>query len=176
MVTRAVHLETCSDLNTDTFLKAFRRFCSRCCQPQLLYSHNGKTFVGSSDELNKTDKALNNDRIYKALAVASTTWKSKPPYGPHFGGVWERFIQSAKRALLLILGSKRLSFDTFLTILVETDYILNSRRPTNDAEQPNNEEPLTPNDFLIQRPFNSLPPGHFGDQQPASRKKWKNTQ
>ena len=79
MVTRAVHLETCPALNTDTFLNAvFRRFCSRRCQPQLLYSDNGKTFVGASEELKKTVKALDNDRIYKALAVANTTWKFNP--------------------------------------------------------------------------------------------------
>ena len=78
MVTRAVHLETCPDLNTDTFLNAFRRFCSRRCQPQLLYSDNGKTFVGASEELKKTVKALDNDRIYKTLAVANTTWKFNP--------------------------------------------------------------------------------------------------
>ena len=176
MVDRAVHLETCPDLNTDTFLNAFRRFCSRRCQPQLLYSDNGKTFVGASEELKKTVKALDNDRIYKALAVANTTWKFNPPYGPHFGGVWERLIQSAKKTLLLILGSIRLSFDTFLTIMVKTESILNSRPLTNVAEQPDNEEPLTPNHFLIQRPFNSLPPGQFGDQQPAGLKTWKNTQ
>ena len=176
MVTQAVHLETCPDLNTDTFLNAFRRFCSRRCQPQLLYSDNGKTFVGASEELKKTVKALDNDRIYKALAVANTTWKFNPPYGPHFGGVWERLIQSAKRTLLLILGSRRLSFDTFLTIMLETESILNSRPLTNVAEQPDKEEPLTPNHFLIQRPFNSLPPGQIGDQQPASLKTWKNTQ
>ena len=92
----AVHLETCPDLNTDTFLNAFRRFCSRRCQPQFIYSDNGKIFVGASEELKKTVKALDNDRIYKALAVAKTTWKFNPPYGPHFGGVCERLIQSAK--------------------------------------------------------------------------------
>ena len=97
MVTRAVHLETCPDLNTDTFLNAFRRFCCRRCQPQLLYSDIGKTFVGASEELKKTVQALNNDRMYKALAVVNTTWKFNPPYGPHFGGVWERLIQSAKK-------------------------------------------------------------------------------
>ncbi|XP_075241717.1 uncharacterized protein LOC142336690 [Convolutriloba macropyga] len=175
MVTRAVHLETCLDLNTETFLNAFRRFCSRRCQPHLLYSDNGKTFVGASEELKKTVKALNIDRIYKALAVADTTWKFNPPYGPHYGSVWERLIQSAKRTLLLILGSKRFSFDTFLTIMGETESILNSRPLTNVVKQPGNEEPLTPNHFLIQRPF-KLPPGQFGDQQPASLKTWKNTQ
>ena len=170
MVTRAVHLETCPDLNTDTFLNAFGRYCSRRCQPQLLYSDNGKTFVGASEELKKTVKAWNNDRIYKALAVANTTWKfNPPPYGPHFGGVWERLIHIAKRTLLLILGSRRLSFDTFLTMMLETESIINSRPLANVAEQPD-EEPLTPNHFLIQSTFNSLPPGQFGDQQPASLK------
>ena len=147
------------------------RYVSQCLQKilqssmpaQLLYSDNGKNFVCASKELKKTVKALDNDRIYKALAVANTTWKFNPPYGPHFGGVWERLIQSAKRTLLLILGSRRLSFDTFLTIMVGTESILNSRPLTNVAEQPDNEEPLTPNHFLIQRPFNSLPPGQFGD-------------
>ena len=103
MVTRAVHLETCPDLNTNTFFIGFRRFCSRRCRPQILYSDNGKTLVGATEELKKTVKALDNDRIYKALAVANTTWKFNPPYGPHFGCVCERLVQSAKRTLLLIL-------------------------------------------------------------------------
>ena len=124
MVKRAVHIETCPDLNTGTFLNAFKRFCSRRCPPQ----------VGASEELKKPVKALDNDRIYKALAVANTTWKFNLPYGPHFGGVWERLIQSAKRTLLLILGSRRLSFDTYLTIMVEIESILNSKPLTNNAE------------------------------------------
>ena len=98
------------------------------------------------------------------------------PIRPHFGGVWERLIQSAKRKFLPILGSRRLSFDTFLAIIVETESILNSRPLTNVAEQPENEEPLTPNHLPIQRPFNSLPEGEIGDQQPTSSKTWKNTQ
>ncbi|XP_075257544.1 uncharacterized protein LOC142349699 [Convolutriloba macropyga] len=175
-VTRAVHLENCPDLNTDKLPNAFRSFCSRQCQPQLLYSYNGKTFVGASEELKKIVKALDKDRIYKALAVANTTWNFNPPYGPQFCGVWERLIRSAKRTLLLILESRRISFDTFLTIMVETESILNSRPLTNVAEQPDNEEPLTPNLFLIERAFNSLPPGQFGDQHLACLKTWKNSQ
>ena len=41
MVTRAVHLETCPDLNTDTFLNAFRRFCSRLCRPNFSTATTG---------------------------------------------------------------------------------------------------------------------------------------
>ena len=98
------------------------------------------------------------------------------PIRPSFWRSLGRLIQRAKRTLLLILGSRRLSFDTFLTIMEETESNLNSRPLTNVAEQPDNEEPSTPNHFLIRRPFNSLPPGQIGDQQPASLKTWKKTQ
>ena len=50
LVTRTVHLETCLDLNTDTFLNAYRRFTCRRCQPILFYRDNGKTFVGASED------------------------------------------------------------------------------------------------------------------------------
>ena len=100
-------------------------------------------------------------------------WKFNPP---HFGGVWERLNWSTKRPLLLILGSRRLSFDIFFTINVETEAILNTRPLTNVAEQPDNKEPLTPNHFPIHHPFNNLSSGQFGDQHPASLRTWKNTQ
>ena len=85
-------------------------------------------------------------------------------------------IQSAKRTLSIILGSKRLSFDIFETIMVEVEAILNSRPLTNVTDQPENEAPLTPNHFLIQRPYSSLPSGNSGDQQPASFRNWKHVQ
>ena len=162
--TRAVPLETCPDLNTDTFLNEYQRFTCRRCQLILLYSDNGKTFVGASEELKKSVKPLGKDKIYKALAAVKTTWKFNPPYGPPFSGVWVRLIQSTKRTLLISLGSKRLSFDIFETIMFEVEGLLNSRPLTNVADRPENEELHTPNHFLIQRPYSSLPPGSFGDK------------
>ena len=72
-----MHGDKCSSLRNVSRPEQIRfsmpSICSRRCQ--LLYSDNGKTFVGASEELKKTVKALNKDRIYKALAVANTTWK-----------------------------------------------------------------------------------------------------
>ena len=81
-----------------------------------------------------------------------------------------------QEALLIILGSKRLSFDTFETIMFEVEEVLNSNPLINVADQPENEESLTSNHFLIQRPYSSLPPGNFGDQQPANFMNWKHVQ
>ena len=62
------------------------------------------------------------------------------------------------------------------TISVEVESIQTSRPLTNVADQPENEEPFAPNHFVIRRPYSSLPPGNFGDQQPASFKNWKHVQ
>ncbi|XP_075253196.1 uncharacterized protein LOC142344998 [Convolutriloba macropyga] len=103
----------------------------------------------------------------------NTVWKFNPPYGPHFGGAWERLFQNAKRIIVIILGSKRLTSDVFHTIMVETESMLNSRPLTHVADVPDKEEPITPNHFLVQRPYHSMPQGDFSSTMPASFKSWK---
>ena len=104
------------------------------------------------------------------MAATNTNWKFNPPYEPHFGGIW------AKRTLLVILGSRRMSLDVFRTNLVETEAISYSRPLTIVADLPENYMPLTPNHFLINSSFNSLPPGKLNSQDPATFKFWKNVQ
>ena len=54
--------------------------------------------------------------------------------------------------------------------------MLNSRPLTNVADNTDNEEPLTPNHFLIQRPFSNLPPGTFDDRMPLRFENWSQQQ
>ena len=68
----------------------------------------GKTFIGASEELKRCVKRLDNDKIYKVMAAINTNLKFNPVYGPHFGGIWERLIQTARPTLLIILGSRRM--------------------------------------------------------------------
>ena len=109
MVTIAAHLDSQLDLNTDIFLNVLRRFASRRCQPKLILSDNGKTFVGANEELKRCARSLDNQRNASELLIKNTVRKFNPPYGPHFGGAWERLIQNAKRIILIIIGSKRLT-------------------------------------------------------------------
>ena len=48
---KAVHLEVVSDLTSEAFLGAFRRFISRRGQPHVMWSDNGTNFVGAANEL-----------------------------------------------------------------------------------------------------------------------------
>ena len=70
LTTRAAHLESCPDLNTDTFLNALARFTARRGSPKTVYSDNGKTdFLGAKNELKKCLKELDKNKIETKLAV-----------------------------------------------------------------------------------------------------------
>ena len=102
--------------------------------------------------------SIDNDYIKSQLQQQNNTWKLNPPLALHFGGIWERLIQSAKRTLLIILGSQQLKAKVFQTIVAETERLLNSRPITNVSSDTNDEEALTSNHFLLRRPYSPLAP------------------
>ena len=102
--------------------------------------------------------SIDNDYIKSQWQQQNITWKMNPPLAPHFGGIWERLIQSAKRTLLIILGSQQLKAEVFQTIVAETERLLNSRPITYVSSDTNDEEALTPNHFLLRRPYNPSAP------------------
>ena len=70
---------------------------------------------------------------------------------------WERVVQIVKRALLLNLGSAKLTRDVFSTIVIETKSLVNARPLTHVRSDIEDEDPLTPNHFLIGRAFPNVP-------------------
>jgi hypothetical protein len=52
MTTKALRLDFVSDLTTNAFLTALRRFVSRRGRPTQVYSDNRTNFVDASKELN----------------------------------------------------------------------------------------------------------------------------
>lgn len=51
--------------------------------------------------------------IEQFLRNQQTTWSFVPPNAPHFGGLWEAAVKSAKRHLVRIVGSGHLTFEEF---------------------------------------------------------------
>ena len=99
-VTKAVHIELARDLSTDAFLNCLRRFVSRRGKCQHIYSDNGTNFVGARNRLNELSRLLQNRdfqrNVTDFLAKDQISWHLIPPYAPHFGGLWESAVKSAK--------------------------------------------------------------------------------
>lgn len=158
-VTKAIHLEVVTDLTTEAFIAAFRRFTSRRGKPHTVYSDNGKNFVGAQSELKKFGEFLseNDETLISSLANEGTNWKFIPAYSPHFGGLWEAGVKSSKFHLKRVMSNAMLTFEEFYTTLTQIEAILNSRPLTPLSPDPNDYNALTPAHFLIGRQITSLP-------------------
>ena len=128
LVTRAVHLEIAHSMDRDSFIMALRRMIGRRGRPKYIYSDNVTNFVGTERELKDSLNRLDQATITDTLSQESTQCIFSPPSAPHFGGVWERLVRSAKRALKVTLNGQ---------LMVEVESLLNGRPLTHVSVDPN---------------------------------------
>ncbi|XP_040172723.1 uncharacterized protein LOC120905745 [Anopheles arabiensis] len=151
--TKAVHLEFIGDLATAGFLAALRRFTSRRGLPAHIHSDNGKNFEGAERELKELFELFNDEQHRNTVATRCTdrgiTWHFNPPKAPHFGGLWEAAVKTAKRHLYRHLGNTRLSYEGYCTVPHQIEAAMNSRPLLPLSDDPNELAALTPAHFLI---------------------------
>ena len=158
--TKAVHLEPVSDATARTFLECLKRFVSRRGCPAHIYSDNEGNFIGARRELQEMYTMIEHQTttISTYLLQHQVQWHASPERAPHFGGLWEAAIKSAKTHLRKVVGSQRLSYEEFHTVLTQVEACLNSRPllALNNHSQ-DGISALTPSHFLIQRPAHAYP-------------------
>ena len=146
-----MHLEVVSDLTTDAFLAAFRRFTSRRGLCEALYSDRGTNFVGADTELRRFFKSAvqDNPRWTNLLANDGVKWRFNPPSAPHVGGLWEAAVKSVKHHLRRVIGGSTLTYEEMATLLSQIEACLNSRPLQAMSDDPEDVAALTPGHFLI---------------------------
>ncbi|XP_033107721.1 uncharacterized protein LOC117109468 [Anneissia japonica] len=151
LVSRAVHLELASSLETNSFINALRRFIARRGQPKKFLSDNGTNFHGGERELKEAIKKMKTDQIEDFCHTRGFEWKFNPANASHFGDAWERLIKSVRKIMNGVLRQQTVSEEVLTTVLTEVESILNSRPLTDISQDPRDEEPLTPNHLLLLR-------------------------
>ena len=123
--TKAVHLEVVSDLTTEAFLAALKRFISRRGLPKHLHSDNGSNFMGARNDLQALYSHLEAQEtqnvVHSFLLNQKIAWHTIPERAPHFGGLWEAAVKSAKHHLKRVVGQQKLTFEEFTTISAQVE-------------------------------------------------------
>ncbi|XP_077276907.1 uncharacterized protein LOC143905372 [Temnothorax americanus] len=162
LCTKAVHLEAASDLTTDAFLAALRRFTARRELCAVIYSDRGTNFVGADKELRSfLQAAIMEDSHWKdSLASEGIAWRLNPPAAPHMGGLcrlWEAAVKSVKHHLRRVIGDSTLTFEELSTLLAQVEACLNSRPLQAMSDDPEDLTALTHGHFLIEAALKAVP-------------------
>lgn len=149
LTVRAVHLELAHDLSTDACIVEIRNFINRRGVPARIRSDNGKNFIGANEEAKRFAEVFDCEQIQNKLASRGVEWRFNCPVNPSEGGVWERMVQCIKRGLRQTLKEVAPREHTLQCFLIEAENVVNSRPLTHLPITPDQEEPLTPNHFLL---------------------------
>ena len=170
---RAIHIETLDDLESDTLINALRRFIARRGTPTSIFSDNATNFRGGHSELAKSMSQVDGKLIRTFCTKHHIELKFNVPYASHMGGVYERMIRTVRKILTgMLMERSRLTDDILRTFFCEAESIVNSRPITKMSDDPKDDVPLTPANFLMIEDGPILTPGRFS---PADmyRRRWR---
>lgn len=176
---KAVHFEVVENLTTDAFLCALRRFVARYGPPKTIWSDNAKNFIGAANELKELNELLASkehwQQIYQwARDQKGIEWRFIPPRSPHWGGIWEAAVKSAKYHLKRTIGKCKLTITELWTYVSEIATILNMRPMIPVAFTPDeNKKILTAHDLMNGLPMTVAPEPVLSDVNLGYQKRWK---
>ncbi|XP_031328450.1 uncharacterized protein LOC116159581 [Photinus pyralis] len=147
---KAIHIELASDLSSDSFIAAFRRFTARRGRCSEIFSDQGTNFIGANRQFIELAQ--------QAATKLNLNWNFNPPGAPHFNGLSEAGVKAVKTHLKRVIGTQILTYEELYTFLTQVEALLNSRPLCAISQDPNDLQALTPSHFLNLEPLNSVIP------------------
>jgi hypothetical protein len=141
----AIHIEMLTDMSTNCFLLALDRFCSIRSTPKTIICDQGTNFIGADGILKKVWDEMPLSQLQKVRPKIEFSFN--PPLSPHFNGLIERMVQSAKKILKAILPDGPHE-ETLQTCFYKAAAFLNNRPIGYHISSSDDLEALTPNHFL----------------------------
>lgn len=151
--TRAIHMELAATLDTSSAIMCVRNFNNRRGPAVEMISDNGTNLRAAEKELRNAVEEidvvrLQDESMQHLPHETRTKWRFNPPSAPHFGGSWERMIQTVKKSLYIVLKEKYPREETLRSALIEVENLVNSRPLYYVPNDVDNMEAITPNHLL----------------------------
>ena len=146
-LSRAVHLELLTNLETQKFIACLKHFIAHQGRPRVVYSDNRGTFIKTSKWLRQLRK---DEHLQGLLNEYEIKWKFNLSRAPWWGGHFERLIGVVKSAMYKVVGGGVLTWDELSEVLLDVETQIN-RRPLSYIEDDVELPILTPSSFLFQR-------------------------
>ena len=124
-LSRAVHLELLSSMETSHFITCLKRLIPRRGRPRVIYSDNGGTFIKAGKWLRQLRE---DERLQGLLDGYDISWKFNLSRAPWWGGQFERLIAVVKSAMYKDIGGGVLSWTELSEVLLDVETQIN-RRP-----------------------------------------------
>lgn len=125
-----------------------------------MYSDNGTNFVSAASTMKEFYLAYlsqnHQKKITEFVNSECIQWHFNPPGSPHFGGLYESNIKSMKTHLYKILQDTKLNYESFNTLLVQVEGVLNTRPLSPMSTSPDDFNPITPFHLLTGRSGTSI--------------------
>ena len=159
LASRAAHFEWTYSQSTKDLINALQRLFARRGVPSAIYSDNGGQLERCSRELITLYEHLDMSKLRNFLysLPERPTWHFSSPLAAHQGGIWERVVGSMKRSLYAILQHRKLDLETFRTVLLQAECIVNCRPLWAVSSDPDDSCPITPGHLVIGRNLQMIP-------------------
>ena len=160
--TRAVYLDITDSYSTDSILQVLDKFISQRGCPSEITSDQGSQLVAASQDIAELTKNWNWNKVSDWASDNKIHWKFVPAEAQHQNGLSESLIRSVKRSISHVVGSNELTFSELQLAFYKISDIINSR-PIGivSGSDPDDPSPITPNDLILGRSNNGVPPGPF---------------
>ena len=147
------------------YLCLFTCLASRAVHLEMAYGLDVDSFLICKDpevQANTTSKEIK--------------WTFNPPYAPHFGGIFEIIIKSAKRAITAILKNADVKDEELMTAFCGAEASINSRPLTYQSANVKDNVPLTPNHFLHGQMGGQFAPEVIDEVAFDPKRRWRRVQ
>eukprot|EP00794_Sanderia_malayensis_P000965 gene965-biopygen216 len=144
-LTRAVYIETVTDMTVEQFIPCLKGLIARRGRPSNIYSDNAKTFISGAEKLKVI---LKSEKFNNYLARNDIRWTFNLSKAPWWGGQYERIIGLVKQSLYKVVGNANLKLPELKEVMLDVETSLNNR-PLCYVEDDIQMPELTPNVMML---------------------------